>query len=372
MIIAVVYVVIFFVFILFSKFIKRSEKIDIFMFVGIAIALSVIAYNALPRYDLAQHFGFVNSIQASRKTYWGLIKNPLIGYGHNRFYFVFELFCVIVAKLGNFHLLPAFMVLVDYLIFGYITLDWTRRHSANKGSYLIIVLLCMMFMPYMYAVSGLRNAMAASMMGLAVYLYLEKEKWIVWSVIIMLAAVLIHPAVLIVIPFCFLAKWNLSWKMILVVVIIVASLHNIANIFSDSSNIFLRMLGSLYLRYSSDTQYWGSRRYLYGDLIFIVAYLVVSLIHWKERRREQSYIYNFLLLYVAYIFGNIGNYDLVCRPVYVLAPLAAPLTQSFLGEKWMLVENQSKILKTVVSVVLCLICLWVVQDYCTILISQYF
>ena len=368
----ILFIVIFIGFVLLSPKVKICSSFKGFMFAGFAAALSIIAYHAAPMYDLSRHFEFMQLIQDSGKSYIELIQEPVPGYEHNQFYFLFEFFCYIAAKIGNYHLAPAFMVLTDYLIFGYITIDWSKSHRVNFNIYFITILLSSLFMPFLYAVSGMRNATAGCLAALGIYLYLEKNKAVIIFTVLMLAATLIHPVVLMALPFVILAKRKLTWKMVLLVIVIIANLKNIANLLANSSSSFLRMLGNYYRVYSSDTQYWGSRRYLYGDLLFVSIFGLLFFIHWRNRTRRQFPLHNFFFLYMIYVFGNAGNYDLVIRPMYLLAPRAGPLSYCLFEEEWNFTGRQSGLLKHFLYITLSILCLWVTKDHLTIFITEFF
>ena len=75
---------------------------------------------------------------------------------------------------------------------------------------------------------------------------------------------------------------------------------------------------------------------------------------------------------MIYVFGNAGNYDLVIRPMYLLAPLAGPLSYCLFEEEWNFTGRQSGLLKHFLYITLSILCLWVTKDHLTIFITEFF
>lgn len=364
-------VVLFTFFIIFSYKIKCSKYTEYLIFFMFAFALAVIAYHAQPKWDLSVHFSYMKMIEESKMSYLELLTKGFYQYSYNRFYLLFNLLCFLSVKAENFHIMPFTVVLVDYLIIGYISVDWKRHHKANFNIYLSSLLLTWMMMPYMHAVAGIRNANAACLAALALYLYLEKNKNIILSLFILLAAAFMHPAVIIVLPFMILSRYKLSWKQLTMVLAVVLGIKQIAVVLSLSSNEFLQLIGKLYLQYSSATQYRNSRRYLYANLLFIAIFLLIMLAI-RTKNTPYKKLDSFCILYMLYICGNIGNYDLVIRPMYVLAPLSVPMMYAAFAKSWIFANKYTIFLKFITIGSLSLINIWVIQNYLTILATQYF
>lgn len=371
LIVSICGVVLFVFYILFSSKIKCSKYTEYLIFFMFSFVLAVIAYHAQPMWDLSIHFSYMKMIEESKVGYLQLLTKGFYQYSHNRFYLLFNLLCFLSVKLENYHLMPFIVVLIDYLIIGYISVDWSRHYKVLFNIYLPSQLLTWMLMPYMHAVAGMRNANAACLAALALYLYLEKKKSILLSLSILLAALFMHPAIIAVVPFMILSRYRLNWRQLTMVVAVVIGIKQMAVVFSLSTNEFLHLIGRLYLQYSSNAQYRNSRRYLYADLLFIAIYLLIMFVN-RKKRKPYKQLENFFILYMLYICGNIGNYDLVIRPMYVLAPLSVPLMYSVFAESWIFTDKYTTFLKFIIISGLSIINIWVIQDYLKILMSQYF
>lgn len=367
---AVLFICLFFIYMFFLIRIKHSYRMDVIAFVLFAVFLAIVVFHSIPVYDLYQHYLFVKTIQVSGANYIELIISPPLGWEHNRFYLVFDLLCYFNAKIGIFNLLPAFMVMIDYLIFGYISVDWHRKNFLYKG-YFISIMISFAFMPFLHAAAGMRNAAAISVAALGIYLYFEKKASCIVFAVLVLLGLLIHPAVIIILPSVFLAGKKMNYKNILFVFIIILSLHKIAIVCTLSSFSFIRMLGNAYLRYSSAEQYVSSRRYLFFDIICIFIFLFCLFMSWKQKK-EHTRLERFFIYYMIFILGNIGNYDLVIRPSYLFAPLAGPLITTVYEGSWNIKRRQEVVLKKLSLLFLIIGAVFLISDYMGIYVNEYF
>lgn len=367
---AIIYICFFFMYTAISGRIKHTYRMDMVVFGLFTVSLSVVAFHSIPAYDLYRHYLFVKTIQMSGTGYMELIASPLLGWEHNRFYLAFDLLCYLDAKIGIFNLLPAFMVAIDYLILGYISIDWNRKHFQHKG-YFISMVISFAFMPFLHAAAGMRNATAVSLVALGIYLYFEKKAGFVVLAVLILLGLLIHPSVLMAVPFIFLSDRNLSCKKILLVFIMVLGIQEIAVVFASSSLSFFEMLGKMYLQYSSQNQYLGSRRYLYFDLVCIIIFLINYFMSWKQKK-EHSRLEKFFVFYMIFILGNIGNYDLIIRPSYLFAPLICPVLTTVYDGLWNVKKRQEVVLKCLSLLVLLCGAVFIIYDYMYIYINEYF
>lgn len=374
MIIAVSGIFFFIFYILVANKIFFSKKIGWIMYLEVAISFAVIAYNAQPVWDLGIHFSYMGAMDAVDCNLKQIFILGIPGFRYNRFYILFNLCCLFAVKAGNYHLLPFVLVLVDYLIWGYISLDWTYEKAHSTKYMLLATLLSFTFMPYVHAMAGMRNANAACLAGLAVYYSICKKNKKVISIILMFLAVLMHPAVLIVIPIWGITQLvnQITWKYIILGLLIVFALGLIANWFLTSSNSFLQLLGELYTRYSSSEQYRNSRRYLYADLLCASFFLFVLMMNRKNVYVDDRKLAIFISIYLIYVLGNIGNYDLVIRPMYIMAPLANPLCTIAFDESMKTYTKQTAGIKFIVKVALFAIGIWVLQDYIGIIRNDFF
>lgn len=345
----IAYVLVFVLIVAFWKRIKMTIGQIKLLFVGFALALSIIALNmGQPSgWDIGRYSDYLNYVRATYHSFLGYVfpSNPLQlrNYFDREFsyLYVFRMIVYLVTRItDNNLLLPAICVFIDYSIMGYIMVDWLQVTGKKSSICLLVLLGSFSFMLFVDASSGIRNSLGASILGLATYLYLVKKNKLRVFVILTIVAALIHPAALMAVPFVFIAKFDIgAWGYIAVFVVSVL-VKFAAKWMSSSTILYLRSIGQRYFYYTAAGQYRGSgRAHLYTDTLLIIIFLLVYFIcHFNRDRngiKKHDLIYSFLSVYMVYILGNIGNYDMILRPAYVLGPLSPVLFSLILdNDNW--------------------------------------
>ncbi len=357
---------------LFNKKIFLTKKQIIVFEMFFILSLALLAYNMNPptTWDITYHFMYINQIRTSEISFIEFLfqNSSYVGGGEYSNLLFFNILRYCVARITeNNYLLPSVCVIIDYSILGYIAIDWLSYMNGKYRFNILTLLLNFTLMPYIHAVSGMRNALSISIAGLAVYLYLYKNKHIAVLIILIFIAVTIHPAAIIVVPFVLLAKLKIGSLEFIIVFIISALIKPLAEILSILPIRYIAAIGQKYLKYTSEAQYRASKTPLYGVLMIIAIFLLIYFILYRRFNMDDNHsnkkiIYNFLAIYMIYILGNIGNYDMVLRPAYLLGVLA-PVLGSFLSDKniWsnqemsVRAENIVSFGATVASLIICLI-----------------
>ncbi len=344
--ISIIFILLFIFLVALSKRIKISDKQMKLLFFLFAVSLSCLAYYVNPpiSWDLVRHEIWIESVRTSGISFQKFVfGKSSIGGGYVGLYTFNFLRWVIISITKNNRWLSTLCVFIDYVCVGYIFVDWL---TENRKINILSLLLCFSFLPYVFAVSNIRTAFCASLLALGVYLYLYKKKRTVVFFILAFLAITVHPVGLIVIPFVFVAKrnWRVQAYIILFAISFLSS--TIAELMLDSKYIFFQMIGSRFLSYTSDEQYRSSRAPLYVVFLLIVIFLTIHFLE-NETTKDiedngKKAIYNFLTIYMIYILGNFGNYDMVLRPAYVLGPLS-PILVSWIVDKKMWVHNKINI-----------------------------
>jgi len=368
---AKIYSVVFLIITIFYKKIYLTKKQTIVFWGLFILSLSIMAYNMQPpngMWDIRWHGIYMDQIRKSGLSFFNFIlKNEnRIGGEEYVSLFAFNILRYIVINISeNNYLLSAICVFIDYSILSYIIIDWSYNSNSDYKPNLFTMLLSFTFMPYATAASGMRNALSSSFVGLAVYLYLYKKKSVWLFAILIFIAVTIHPVAIITVPFVFLAKMDMG-ALGFVGVFAVSALASPAARWMEQSNIpVISLIGWKYIVYTSDTQYRAAKAPLYGVLFITAIFLIIYFLFYRRFNMIDSIsskktIYNFLAIYILYIWGNVGNYDMVLRPSYVLGTLA-PILASFLSDKKIWSHNGMSAKKehfvsigaTTVSIIVC-------------------
>lgn len=366
--ISIFYITVFIIDNIALKRIRISKKWIMLSFVLFSLSLSILTYYLNPplNWDLSRHFYCLDNIRNSGLSLNEFLFHNKLAIGGKEFtsFVFFNLIRYVIVKLfDNNQMLPCFCVFVDYLIVGYIMVDWSHENAKNGKVKFTSLLLCFTFLPLIHAASGMRTALAATIMGLGIYLYLYKRKKIFVFIVSSIIAVTIHPVMLIAVPFVFFARFETGVKGLVMVFVVSFLIERSAIYLVSSKYSYLARVAYLYKRYTSADQYRGGRYSLFGVLIIICMLIVIFFIMRKKYEeqywnKKHTLLYSFLIYYIFFILGNIGNYDMVLRPSYLLG-VFAPILSSLVTntEEWHCVN--SKYLLHLAQFVICSVCIYV-------------
>lgn len=327
------YIVIFLIIISMKNKIRVTKKQIRVFFIVFSFSLAVLSYfmNPPDNWDITRHAIYIDRIRHSEASFLDFTfgKKSVIGGSSYSGLCTFNALCYIAAHVSdNNYFISALFVFIDYTIVGYIMIDWSENNEASPNAFgTLTLLVSFSFLPYIFASSGLRNALSACLIGLGIYLYLYKSKHILCFIILSVLSVTVHPATLITIPFVFIAKLNIGIAGYVVVFGVTVASNTLAKWMSLSDILYFQKIGQKYFFYISEAQYQGARVILYSVIIMIVIYIVVYFLisitkSLNAADNKTVTINRFLAIYMIYIIGNIGNYDMVVRPTYVLGPLS--------------------------------------------------
>lgn len=379
--VSVFYVFIFITGIIGANKIKISRKMRKLSFVLFALSLSLIAYGVTPppNWDLARHFEWLDIIRKSDLSLFeflfqnksgigGWLYKNLIGFNFLRY---------IVAKMFTTNnAMPFLCVLLEYLIIGYIFIDWSKDNNYKGRVNFTSLLLCFALFPFPYAVSGIRNTLAVAIVSLGIYQYLYKGKSIAVFIVFAAIAVTIHPAVFFAVPFVFFVRYETGIKGFLIVFGVTLFIDLATTYFASSGFSFLALMARTYKHYTSENQYRGDRYALYGNVLIIGIFLFVYLIAKKNEGirknwdKRQIAVYSFLTYYMCFILGNIGNYDMVTRPSYLLGVFSPALTSLIVNTEKKS-RSKTKLILYIVKLAVCGICIYVCYKHTIILLQGY-
>lgn len=291
--------------------------------------------------DLQRHFYMIDQIKQSE---YSLVEYVFFNgdiFTSNislKFAYTFNIIMYLVAKYcNNYYIVAWLFVFIDYCIITYIGNDWWKSQGGRKGlMWLFELMLCFSLLPFFQAVSGLRTALAACLMALAIYLFLYKRKIWIRCIIPMLISSTVHPVFIMAIPFMVLAKYFRRKTGILISVIACTSIPTFAALFIRSSNHFLYSIAFKYIQYTGKDGYRSTRFCYYGVIVIGILTLTLYLYSvylnsksglFKEKKENfENKIYNFIVYFFIFILSNIGGYEMVLRPAYLLGAMAPIVT----------------------------------------------
>lgn len=287
-------------------------------------------------WDMRLHFLWMDEIRNSELTLTEfLFKNEGgVGLFEYRPLIFFNLIRYLISKLTpNNHWLPCVCTFLDYLICGYIAIDWSHTNGFHDRSSLISPFLCLAFLPFYLVVSGIRTALASALAGLAIYLYLYKKKTLALLIILMFLAITTHQVVIFTLPFVFMSKLKMTKWGLLFVFFFSLFINTIAPYAANSKYYFIAIIAQKFLTSSTI----GTPYALITDIVLVIAFLLLFFLFRIPFQRilvigEKKNIYVFLIYFMSFILCNFGNYDLVVRPAYLLG-VFAPILSTMLENK---------------------------------------
>ena len=300
--------------------------------------------------DLARHFYMMQLVKRSGYSFFEYVFLHGDAFTSNitlKFNYAFNAIVYLISNYTtNYYIISWVFVFIDYAIIAYIGIDWWKSQGGRKGFMALYeILICFSLFPLIHAISGLRTSLAACIMGLAIYLYIYKNKSFISFAIATILAVLFHPAFLTAVPFAIIAKKMERKKGLLISVIASVAVSSMANIFIRASNFFLHSIAYKYLQYTGESGYRSTRFCYYGVIVICILTLIdyFLMFFWRRKTDSSAFsegyyekntrieIYDFLAYYMFFILSNIGNYEMVLRPAYLLGALAPVVTGLIYG-----------------------------------------
>ena len=302
---------------------RNLKRDNIYLFI-LVVAMAVFGSSINPPsqgWDLYRHYQYLEALRTASYSFTDYMFNfdNILGGGTRSGLYGFKLYFFIMSKFKSNRLLPFVTLLIVYGIWSYITQDWLKK--KNKEEFLApAFLFCLATMPYVYVNTGIRNGLAASIVALALYREFEKNGSPIVTALFLVFSCTVHNAVIIVIPCWILAHFTVRLKTILIIAIGIALLEPVAQFLYAQSIPGISQAANSYLHYIKSDAYFFSYGYLIVDIIFTL--LIICAFYHANKKNNSKSIYRFILIYAFVIMAQIGHYDLILRPMYVLAMLS--------------------------------------------------
>lgn len=221
-------------------------------------------------------------------------------------------------------------VAIDYTLVAYMIYDWTRDRKCRILEKVSIFLTSMAFLPFVHACSGIRAAMAACLMALAVYGFLYRNRGMVYFAVFVFLSVTVHPFVIYAVPVAVLVKYAPKMSVCILVWLGTVGLVYIVPILAALKLPFVSVLATKYATYTSSNQFTSYRSFFYSALLcslLLIVYYVFF--YWRvfagnyHKKEPNKYrLFTFIAAYAGVVLGSFGSYDIACRLAYVLGAFA--------------------------------------------------
>lgn len=308
----------------------RDPRRDNMYLCILVVAMAVFGSSINPPshgWDLYRHYQYLEALRTANYSFTDYMFNfdNILGGGTRSGLYGFKLYFFLMSRFKSNRLLPFVTLLIVYGIWCYITQDWLQK--KNRTELLApSFLFCLATMPYVYVNTGIRNGLAASIVALALYREFEKNGSPIVTAMLLVFSCTIHNAVIIVIPCWILAHFTVKMRTIFILAIGLALLEPVAQLIYAQSIPGISQAANLYLRYIKSDAYFFSYGYLIVDIIFIL--LIIYAFYQLNKKDNSKSLYRFILIYALVVMAQIGHYDLVLRPMYVLAMLSGIIVSS--------------------------------------------
>lgn len=304
-----------------------NNKQGKYLLIGGVTVIAICAAMIVPKanFDLARHYKDYYIIRHSSMNLWEYVFNSSrITDANYRYMYFYNLINYAVSKFMAKESIPFISMVVCYGVWGYILLDYKKQNRLPNFYVALSILVLNSLMPILYVYSNVRNEVAVAVMALGLYLRIYKKINIFVFAGLTLLAGTMHPIVLIVIPFVFLANIRPGKKGIILVAVIPIALSWGSEKFIKSSNQFFRYIGFKFYNYTYVTEYSQGSFFFYTAIIFTAFILLLSVLRRNIRTQNVAdyRFLNFLSWYCIFTLANFQSYQIVMRLPYILGVLS--------------------------------------------------
>lgn len=252
------------------------------------------------------------------------------------FTYTFNILLFFTSKLSdNQYILPWLSAIIDYCVIASIYYDWKKEQKWSIGETISAFFICMAFLPFVHVLSGIRAAMAACFMALAVYKYIYRNSSVLFFILFAFLSVTVHPFTVYAVPVALLVRFSPSIKTFIIVLVGTLALIYIVPILGRMGIPFVSNLAIKFFTYIGDNQYTSYRSFYYSSILCALLLVMYYILFLRTRNKngiiaQKDKLYKFVVCYSAVIIGSFGSYETVCRLAYVLGALSPILSEMLL------------------------------------------
>ena len=305
-----------------------QKKLTIVSIVAV-IALSGIAYCIIPgkTTDLYAHFETIKQISFDGFSAKTSVDNLVI---------IKALFFMI-SKTNNYHLLPMVITLITYSIYFFIFNKMYYKNNKNLKKIDIINILILFFAlcNFYYIATGIKTALAYSLLALSFYLIDINKKKLAYFLI--LISIFCHGSVLVLVFFYLLCNFKLltNYRFVLIFTFLFARLASV--LFINIPISIFQYIGEKIILYINRSTFTLNLIVLVTEIILalLLIYRTQKVIICKKNENDLNlkniyYIQSLLLLGIGTIFLS----DIILERMLMLV--------AFLIPKLIILENKNK------------------------------
>lgn len=163
----------------------KKHPVQIAAVLGLCFAIAFYGLRLDSSNDIARHIALLQNYERVDVFH-------CFGAGHYDALFVWDIWCWIVAKIGDPYLLQSSAAFVGYAIIGYIVADCSGRLQADRYITAAAFFHIVAAIPFLWVVCGIRSTIALLVCALAAYLYFTDKIKLSGAFILSLVGVFIH------------------------------------------------------------------------------------------------------------------------------------------------------------------------------------
>lgn len=313
-----------------ARFYKWQRRLFFVAFI-VFIALCISLIQPKGTFDLTRHYRLLDGIKSSNQNWIKYIVDN--GEANYRFTYFFNFLTYFIGKYLLHQALPFLAAIICYGVVEYLLNNAYENKKFKNGHIALTVFVTIGFLPVVYVYSGIRNAVAAAIVALAIYLRIYKDISLTAFFALSALAATMHPVAIAAVPFMFLSKIHPGKKSVILILLIPYLLDVMMTYFRKSNYDILRYIGAKFYSYISRVHYQGKTFY-YSAIIMTATVLLFSLIRRKEASNKDRAFINFITWYCIFVFANLRSYQIVSRLPYVLGILSPQIVQTIFSPSY--------------------------------------
>ena len=272
--------------ILFCMIADRKSYLYRYAFL-LAVDFGVLAYCFEPSHemDLTRYFDILKVVAAQESFFSA--KEYMPGGGT---LIVQDLFFYLIAKTGEFHLLPLISMFITYAITFYICIDFGKYEGNSRRATIYCLLFIISTLPFPYLISNIRNIMAIAIFLLAIYRELVQNKKNMLTIFLYLISVFTHFSILVLIiirillPFYRMIKKKYVFLIVIFMFVCmnaISNLHIISGsgliqIFINKVIIYLNSENSDYALRISDSIAYSAQKFFFISIVVFLLFIILT------------------------------------------------------------------------------------------------
>ena len=299
----------------------------------VCLAVLGMCIEPKPIYDLARHYEIMARIKNSKWSLQSFLNNGYLITDQNyKYTYIYNILIYIIGKYFSYNMLPFIAISVSYGLFANIAFHEFSNNNRTGRNIILSISICIVLMPYLYVYSGIRNALAASIIAFGIYRFYKCEHKILDLVICTIVAILIHPISAAVVPFILLSKIKPGIKGIIVTLALPSIVFAVMEYFRlQLGNEFLFKIAAKYYNYTLVRNDNQGRIFLYSTVILLILFSILALYTFNKKNHENKSDYsmlNLIIWYSMFSLGYINSYEMIIRLPYNIAILSPVLVNT--------------------------------------------